>query len=64
MLRFLSARKSAALSILDSMRCTLAHPEWLRSQAHNGVTTFDMSDADAARVRRPGMALGDPAPAD
>ncbi|GAA6121766.1 patatin-like phospholipase family protein [Acidovorax sp. FG27] len=49
---------------MHDMRCTLAHPEWLRSQAHNGVTTFDMSDADAARVRRPGMTLGDPAPAD
>ena len=49
---------------MRDMRCTLAHPEWLRSQAHNGVTTFDMSDADAVRVRRPEMALGNPAAAD
>jgi len=35
------------------MRNTLAHPEWLESATENGVTTFDLTEPDALRVRRP-----------
>lgn len=43
---------------LRDMRATQAHPEWLRSEARNGVTTFDLSDPDVARVRRPAVEPG------
>jgi NTE family protein len=36
------------------MHATLAHPEALRSDAQtNGVTTYDLGDPDAVRVKRP-----------
>ncbi len=38
---------------MRDMQATLAHPEWLRSEARNGVTTFDLSEPGAARVRHP-----------
>ena len=38
------------------MRCTLAHPETLRSDATvNGVTTFDLGEPGLGRVKRPGL---------
>jgi len=38
------------------MRNTLAHPEALRSDATvNGVTTFDLGELGAGRVKRPGL---------
>ena len=36
------------------LRDTMAHPEWLRSDTRDGVTTFDLTEAGGARVRRPG----------
>jgi len=40
---------------MRDMRTTLAHPEWLLSTAQaGGVTTFDLSEPDGARVRHPG----------
>ena len=42
---------------MRDMRHTLAHPEWLQSETSNGVTTFDMSEPEAARVRRPALDL-------
>ena len=36
------------------MRTTLAHPEWLKRASDNGVTTFDLTEPDVARVRHPG----------
>ncbi|RYF42411.1 MAG: patatin-like phospholipase family protein, partial [Comamonadaceae bacterium] len=44
---------------MRDMRNTLAHPEWLQSETSNGVTTFDMSEPEAARVRRPTLDLKD-----
>lgn len=35
------------------MRTTLSHPEWLKSETQYGVTTFDLSEPGALRVRRP-----------
>ena len=35
------------------MQSTLAHPEWLLRATDNGVTTFDLTEPDAARVRHP-----------
>lgn len=38
------------------MRVTLAHPETLRADATvNGVTTFDLGEHGAGRVKRPGL---------
>ncbi|WP_373424137.1 patatin-like phospholipase family protein [Variovorax boronicumulans] len=38
------------------MRTTLAHPETLRADATvNGVTTFDLGEHGAGRVKRPGL---------
>jgi NTE family protein len=38
------------------MRSTIAHPEWLQSSSSaNGVTTFDLTDPGAGRVRRPAL---------
>jgi NTE family protein len=38
------------------MRNTLSHPETLRSDATvNGVTTFDLGETGAGRVKRPGL---------
>jgi len=38
------------------MRRTLAHPETLRSDATvNGVTTFDLGEPGAGRIKRPGL---------
>ena len=42
---------------MRDMRHTLAHPEWLQSETRNGVTTFDMGEPQAARVRRPALDL-------
>jgi NTE family protein len=36
------------------MRSTISHPEWLRSAAANGVTTFDLEEPGPGKVRRPG----------
>ncbi len=36
------------------MRNTIAHPEWLQSATQDGVTTFDLGEPGAAKVRRPG----------
>ncbi len=34
------------------------HPEWLRPTAQaGGVTTYDLSEPDVARVRHPGPAV-------
>ncbi|MET0544148.1 MAG: patatin-like phospholipase family protein [Variovorax sp.] len=39
---------------LRDMRATLAHPQALRADAQtNGVTTFDLADADAIKIKRP-----------
>lgn len=39
---------------LRDIRNTLDHPEWLQSASQtNGVTTFDLTDPNARRVRRP-----------
>lgn len=35
------------------MQSTLAHPEWLMRATDNGVTTFDLTEPDTVRVRRP-----------
>ena len=41
---------------MRDMRNTLAHPEALRSDATvNGVTTFDLGEPGAGRVKRPGL---------
>lgn len=38
------------------MHNTLSHPETLRSDATvNGVTTFDLGEPGAGRVKRPGL---------
>ncbi len=40
------------------MGITLQHPEWLRPTAQaGGVTTYDLSEPDVARVRHPGTAV-------
>jgi len=40
---------------MRDMRSTLAHPEYLLREAQaGGVTTYDLAETDAARVRRPG----------
>ena len=36
------------------MRNTIAHPEWLRSETQNGITTFDLTEPGPGKVRRPG----------
>lgn len=39
---------------LRDIRNTLDHPEWLQSASQtNGVTTFDLTEPNARRVRRP-----------
>ena len=35
------------------MNNTLAHPEWLQKTSANGVTTYDLTEPDALRVRGP-----------
>jgi NTE family protein len=35
------------------MCSTIAHPEWLRSESVNGVTTYDLTEPGPGRVRRP-----------
>ena len=39
---------------MRDMRNTIAHPEWLESATADGVTTFDLTEAGGAKVRRPG----------
>ena len=35
------------------MRATVAHPEWLKRATENGVTTYDLAEPEAVRVRHP-----------
>ena len=42
---------------MRDMRTTLSHPEWLQSETQYGVTTFDLSEPGALRVRRPALDL-------
>jgi NTE family protein len=37
------------------IRNSLAHPEWLQSASSGGVTTFDLTEPETARVRRPAL---------
>ena len=40
---------------VQDMNATLEHPEWLENATHNGITTFDLSQPEHPRVRRPGL---------
>ena len=40
---------------MQDMKATLEHPEWLENATQNGITTFDLSEPDHPRVRRPAM---------
>ena len=35
------------------MRNTIAHPEWLRCETANGITTFDLTEPGPGKVRHP-----------
>lgn len=37
------------------MNNTLAHPDWLQATSANGVTTYDLTEPDALRVRKPNL---------
>ena len=37
------------------MKNTLAHPDWLQATSANGVTTYDLTEPDALRVRKPNL---------
>jgi NTE family protein len=37
------------------MRNTIAHPEWLERATQDGVTTFDLGEHGAERIKRPGL---------
>lgn len=44
---------------LRDMRCSLSHPDWLhRENQADGVTTYDLSDMQAPRVRHSGASVG------
>ena len=40
---------------MQDMKATLEHPEWLENATQNGITTFDLSEPDHPRVRRPAL---------
>ena len=40
---------------VQDMQSTLKHPEWLQNATQNGITTFDFSEPDHPRVRRPAL---------
>ena len=40
---------------VQDMQATLEHPDWLENATQNGITTFDLSQPEHPRVRRPGL---------